>query len=129
LTPGGYMSKAGRAIASAKLLLDDGDTEGTCNRAYYVMFDTAHAALLWSGATINPAAIKTHSGFIAAFGQYLIKPGHLPVELGKSLNQVQRIRQLADYTGEEVTNEVARQAVEQANSFVEKIRQKLGLIA
>ena len=66
---------------------------------------------------------------IAAFGQYLIKPGHLPVELGTSLNQVQRIRQLADYTGEEVTNEVARQAVEQANSFVEKIRQKLGLIA
>lgn len=119
------MSKASRAIASPKLLLDDGDTDGACNRAYYAMFDAAHAALLWSGATADPATIKTHSGLIAAFGQYLVKPGHLPAALGKSLNQVERIRLLADYTGEEVTKENARWAVEQAASFVDKVQQKL----
>ena len=30
-----YMVKAKRAISSAKLLLDDGDIDGACNRAYY----------------------------------------------------------------------------------------------
>ena len=40
------MGKASRAVASAKLLLDAGDVDGACNRAYYAMFDAAHAALL-----------------------------------------------------------------------------------
>ncbi|EGV27515.1 HEPN domain protein [Thiorhodococcus drewsii AZ1] len=41
-----YLAKSRRALASARLLLADGDTEGACNRAYYAMFDAAHAALL-----------------------------------------------------------------------------------
>lgn len=49
------MTKASRAIASAKLLLADGDLDGACNRAYYAMFDAARAALIWSGAeSIRP---------------------------------------------------------------------------
>lgn len=40
------MQKADRALASARLLLDAGDTEGACNRAYYAMFDAARAALV-----------------------------------------------------------------------------------
>jgi uncharacterized protein (UPF0332 family) len=35
------MSKAARAVASARLLLDHGDVDGACNRAYYAMFDAA----------------------------------------------------------------------------------------
>ena len=31
------MVKAERALASARLLLDAGDTDGACNRAYYVL--------------------------------------------------------------------------------------------
>jgi uncharacterized protein (UPF0332 family) len=51
VTPEAYTEKASRALASAKLLLADGDFEGACNRAYYAMFDAAHALLLQSGAT------------------------------------------------------------------------------
>lgn len=43
------MAKAMQAAASAKVLLDAGDTDGACNRAYYAMFDAARAALLASG--------------------------------------------------------------------------------
>lgn len=118
-----YLAKAHRAVASAQLLLADRDTEGACNRAYYAMFDAAHAALLWSDATINPATTKTHSGLIAAFGQYLVKPGHLSSDLGKSLNQVEHIRRLADYTGEEISQDRAYWAIEQAISFVEAVQQ------
>jgi len=32
------MGKAERALASAQLLLADGDTDGVTNRAYYAMF-------------------------------------------------------------------------------------------
>ena len=68
MSPQVYMAKAARALISARILLDSGDTEGACNRAYYAMFDAAHAALSWSGQVVNPAATKTHSGLIAAFG-------------------------------------------------------------
>lgn len=124
MTPAGYMAKAARALASAELLLTNGDLDGACNRAYYAMFDAAHAALLHSGAHVNPAETRTHRGLIAAFGEYLIKPGMLPADLGKSLNQVERIRLLADYTGEEIDEDKTRWAVEQAASFVEAIRRR-----
>jgi uncharacterized protein (UPF0332 family) len=42
------MVKAMRAADSAQLLLDAGDVDGACNRAYYAMFDAARAALLAS---------------------------------------------------------------------------------
>lgn len=123
MTPDEYMTKASRAIASAKLLLKDGDTEGTCNRAYYAMFDAAHAALIWSGSKVNPAKTKTHSGLIAAFGEQLVKKELLPVQLGKALNQVERIRLLADYTGDEVTKDKSKWAVDQAIAFVDHVQQ------
>lgn len=124
MTPDEYLVKATRALASAKLLMADGDLEGACNRAYYAMFDAAHAALLRLGKQINPAEIKTHRGLIAAFGKYLVKPGLLAVELGRSLNQVERIRLLADYTGEEVDVERTGWAIEQAESFVDAMRRQ-----
>ena len=44
------MAKAVRAAESARILLDTGDKEGACDRAYYAMFNAARAALLASGA-------------------------------------------------------------------------------
>jgi uncharacterized protein (UPF0332 family) len=43
------MDKARRAATSARLLLDMGDLDGACSRAYYAMFDAARAALLTEG--------------------------------------------------------------------------------
>ena len=39
------MRKAAQAVVSAHQLLASGDADGACNRAYYAMFDAAHAAL------------------------------------------------------------------------------------
>lgn len=63
-----YLHKARRALSGARLLLQAGDTEGSCNRAYYAMFDAAHAALICVGVESLDAPIKTHNGLIAAFG-------------------------------------------------------------
>lgn len=116
------MDKASRALSSASLLLADDDVDGACNRAYYAMFATAHAALLGSGMPINPAETKTHSGLIGAFGRHLVKAGHVSPELGRALNEVEHIRRLADYTGEDISHEKAKWAVERAAAFVETIR-------
>jgi uncharacterized protein (UPF0332 family) len=40
-----YFEKARVAAHSAQLLLDAGDADGACNRAYYAMFDAARASI------------------------------------------------------------------------------------
>ena len=118
MNPQQHIAKAERALASARLLLDDGDADGACNRAYYAMFDAAQAALLELGGT----ACKTHRGLIGAFGMMLVKPGRISIEMGRSLNQVEHIRLLADYTGEAIDQAQGQWAVEQAAQFVCEIR-------
>lgn len=123
------MDKASRAVASAKLLLEAGDVDGACNRAYYAMFDAAKAALLWSGAPVEPTVARTHSGLISAFSLHLVKTGHIAVEFGRSMNRVSEIRLIADYTGDEVTADKAQSAVTQAALFVDAISAALALPA
>jgi uncharacterized protein (UPF0332 family) len=115
--------KASRAAASARLLLDAGDVDGACNRAYYAMFDAARAALIRSGAPVVPE-VATHGGLISAFSLHLVKTGRVPTELGKALNRAAEIRLIADYTGDEVTAERVQWAVEQALVFVETMRRE-----
>jgi len=117
------MSKATRALASAVLLVEAGDVDGACNRAYYAMFDAARAALLQSDAPVEKTRVKTHSGLISAFSLYLVKPGQFPVELGRALNRAAEIRLVADYTGDEVSIDKAKWLVEQAGLFVEEVGQ------
>lgn len=111
-----FLDKAGRAAASARLLLNAGDVDGACNRAYYAMFDAARAALLIAAGDASEA--RTHNGLIAGFGLRLVKPGHVSVQLGKALNRVFEIRQAADYTEQAVSQENAGWAVDQADAFV-----------
>ncbi len=127
MKPGEHLRKANRALASARLLAQDGDHEGACNRAYYAMFDAAHAALIAAGDRSDPGMTKTHRGLIAAFGQALIQSGQLPAELGRSLNRVERVRLLADYTGEATDAQTTGQAIDEAARFIEIIRSRFNL--
>ena len=129
MTPEKYIAKAAHASRSACLLLEAGENEGACNRAYYAMFNAAHAALLWSGAHINPAETKKHNSLIAAFGRHLVPTGLLPSELGKSLNRAESIRILADYTGEEIEHQKAAEIVELGRLFINVIEEKFCPIA
>lgn len=112
------MAKARQAAVSARVLLNTGDADGACNRAYYAMFDAARAALLASGAPVEPEIARTHSGLISAFSLHLVKTRRVPVELGKALNKVEDLRLVADYKGDPIENEEAGWAVKQAEEFV-----------
>lgn len=119
------MEKARKALASAQLLLDAGDSDGAANRAYYAMFDAASAALAWAGATGLPGRPKTHGGLIGSIGLHLVRTGRLAAEFGRSFNQVQELRIAGDYVAEPVPLDKARWAVDAANGFVTAIEQLL----
>jgi uncharacterized protein (UPF0332 family) len=121
-TPAAYMSKAAMARCSAGQLLATGDSDGACNRAYYAMFDAAQMALLAVNAGESATTTKTHRGLISAFGQHLVLGGHVKAELGAALNQAERLRLLADYTGDPVGSEDCAWAVEQATTFTAAIQ-------
>ena len=121
MTPAAYMRKSEQALSSARQLLATGDADGACNRAYYAMFDAAQAALLAANVGAAANATKTHRGLISAFGQHLVLGGHVAAELGSSLNKVERLRLLADYTGDPVSDEDSAWAVEQSGIFVAAI--------
>jgi uncharacterized protein (UPF0332 family) len=110
------MDKALKALASARILLAAGDTDGATNRAYYAMFDAAIAALTWAGADIVQP--KTHGGLIASFGQNLVQTDKLPSEFGRALNRVQELRLTADYLAEPVPLDKATWAIEEADGLV-----------
>lgn len=116
------LAKAIRAARSAKVLLDTGDADGACNRAYYAMYDAARAALLASGSPVEPEVAKTHNGLISAFSSHLVKTGRVPVELGRTLNKAEELRLMADYKGDAVETEDAAWAVSQAQTFVQAMQ-------
>ena len=118
MTPGELFEKAFVALRSADLLLQSGDLDGCCNRAYYAMFDAARAALVADGCADQVLGIKTHSGLISFFSLRLVKTGRVSVELGKSFNKVEDLRLLADYRGDALELAQAQWAVEQAQLFV-----------
>jgi uncharacterized protein (UPF0332 family) len=125
MKPMELISKARRSVTSAKLLLDAGDVNGACNRAYYAMFDAARAALLAGDDPVKSEMIKTHSGLIGAFSLDLVKPGHIPAQYGKSLRQADQIRLIADYTDEEIDRESGASAIERTHHFIEAVESYL----
>jgi len=120
--PSAFMLKAERACESAKLLLAANDIDGACNRAYYAMFDAARAVLLIEAPDLPLESIKTHSGLIATFGLRLVKPGKVPVALGRVLNRAEEIRLVADYNTSSVDRVDAERLLEQASAFVITLR-------
>jgi uncharacterized protein (UPF0332 family) len=116
------MAKADRAVASAELLLAANDLDGACNRAYYAMFDAAKVALIADKAPVHAEEIRSHSGLIAAFSLHFVKPGRVPIELGRAFNKAEELRIVADYRGDSVDTERVTWVVQQAGEFVRFVR-------
>lgn len=78
------LSKAEKALRSAKLLEENGELEDAVSRAYYAMFHAARAILFGKGLKA-----KTHRGTISLFGEKIVKEGisvrNLRTCLGKPL--------------------------------------------
>ena len=86
------IEKANRYIRSAEILLQEGDYESSVSRVYYAMLYCTQAVLLTKNMSFS-----SHKGTISAFGEYFIKTGIFPKEMGKELNRAFEKRQLGDY--------------------------------
>lgn len=113
-----FLQKAETGVKGAKALLDLGDTDGACSRAYYAMYDAARATLAWAGIAPERGEFKTHNGLIAAFGMHLVKPGLFPLESGRAIQRAQTVRQIADYEASPVPHDRAAETVHAAEIFV-----------
>jgi len=84
------------------------------NRSYYAMFTSARALL-----ALKEKDSSKHSGVIALFNQYIIKPGIFLKEYSKFLRDAKRMREDADYSDfVEITEEDAQIQLENAKKFV-----------
>jgi uncharacterized protein (UPF0332 family) len=115
------MQKAGRALEAAHLLFANHDMEGACNRAYYAMFDAAHAALWAAGVQAPGAIVKSHAGLVSLFAQELVKEGKVGIEHGRAFGRVQKTRLLADYTADPPATLETQEAIGLAEAFVAAI--------
>lgn len=116
------LEKSERALRSARILLEIGDFEGTCNRAYYAMFDAAKAALVAAGSHAPGRTPKTHSGLMHAFGESIIKARRLPEETGRHFKLAERLRLAADYQEAPIAAQDVVDLMKNAEAFVAAVR-------
>ena len=116
------LSKAREDLAAARSLLTLGYLRVAVNRAYYTIFHTASAALLWIGVERS-----RHLGVQSAFGEFLVKSGSIEPEFGRLYAKAREAREEQDYDLEAapLTLQDAAQIVDDAERFVNRIEQYL----
>ena len=119
-----WLEKASRSLRSAIIILEDGDHDAACSRAYYAMFNAARAALIGVGHS-KLGMGKTHKGMIASFSEHVVQAGHLPAEFGRALSIESNRRLVADYQGDGVSGQDAELAIANATKFLAAVEAML----
>lgn len=95
---------------------------GAVNRAYYTIFHTTSAALLW--LDVERAR---HSGVQSALGEFLVKTGKIEPEFGEIYTRARKAREEQDYDIEArpLTAQDAEQVIASAERFVARLERYL----
>ncbi|MFQ6052371.1 MAG: HEPN domain-containing protein [Candidatus Hydrothermarchaeota archaeon] len=116
-----FMKKTEKFLSTAKHALDIGDYDSCVSRCYYAMFFMTEAVLLTKGLSAS-----SHKGIISLFGEHFVKTEIFERNLGKALNDAYDKRLIGDYgVGFTVTKEEAKDLLETAQNFVQKLRNYL----
>ena len=119
-----YLDLAEDDLQAASDNLQLGHLRVAVSRAYYAMF-YASTALLGSRGMWR----SKHQGVIAALGEHFVKPGLIESEYGRALNDAFHARLDSDYTPYPSPGiDTARQIVEKAQAFVERVARFLAEI-
>lgn len=105
------MARCWDEIAAAKVLAREGFAAQAVSRCYYAGFYAAEAALLSLGQS-RPK----HAGVISAFGQLVVKREGVDERAGRLLRSLYDRRSHADHDLGPVPQEVADQAIEDAET-------------
>jgi len=115
------LSRAERALRSAKLLLEHGELEGAASRAYYAMFHATRAILFSKGLKA-----KTHKGTVSLFGEHIVKKGILGEEYADALRKAFDLRQKSDYEiYAELDGKLVKETVNDAEKLITKVKETI----
>ena len=115
------IEKAEKFLSTAEHALDIGDYDSCVSRCYYAMFFMAEALLLTKSLSAS-----SHKGVISLLGEHFVKTGIFQRNLGKALNDAYDKRIVGDYgIGFTVTEEEAKDLLETARNFVQKLKNHL----
>ena len=115
------LARAKKSLLAAKILLNKDLFEDCVSRAYYAVLHAAKAVLYSIGIESD-----THNGVRRMFGLNLVKTGKIEKEFAKILTAEQEDRELGDYeVNIEIEEERARQRVDEAERFIQRIEEYL----
>ena len=116
-----YIENARQMLEVAAHNLADSFYGSAINRAYYAIFYAANALLATQGITRSK-----HSGVIAAFRQYFVKPGLIEIKYSRIYGRVMDNRHVGDYEIEvPIEVKTAEEDLCGAHRFVERVEQFL----
>ncbi|HID86441.1 MAG TPA: HEPN domain-containing protein [Anaerolineae bacterium] len=115
------MSHADEMLRVAEHNLAEGFYSSAVNRAYYAIFYAANALLSTRGLSRGK-----HSGVIAAFRRYFVKPGLIEAEYSDIYGRVMDSRHTGDYEVDvAIDPQVAEDDLGDARRFVARIKHYL----
>ncbi|WOB44725.1 HEPN domain-containing protein [Thermoleptolyngbya oregonensis NK1-22] len=108
------LDKAQRSLEASQNLMEQGFYDFAVSRAYYALFYVAEALLDKEGLSFS-----SHAAVISAFGQYLARPGKVPLDLHRQLIDAQALRTRADYDiYPNLSKQDAQMLIAQADAFL-----------
>lgn len=111
------LSRAEETLEEARVMLQTNHPYGAANRIYYACFYAVTALLL----TRNLSSSK-HSGVIALFNRHFVKPGLIPVDMGKFYSRTFDNRTESDYADlVEIEKQDTREELAHAEEFISAI--------
>ncbi len=118
-----FLDKAKANLEVAQICFDNGFYDACSNRAYYVAFQAAIAALADKGRRNDK---NDHKWVQATFGgELIIRQKIYPNQLRSYLMDMQAVRNQADYTTENVSKRLASQQLSKAKEMLEFIEKEL----
>ncbi|RLC12559.1 MAG: hypothetical protein DRI57_17585 [Deltaproteobacteria bacterium] len=119
----GFLDKAKENLKIARMSFDAGCHNACANRAYYAAFQAAIAALAAHGSTKGK---NDHKWVQSEFNRRLVRRQKIyPAKLKTYLFEMQPVRNIADYSKDNVSKEVARKQLSQAAEMVQLIERRL----
>ncbi|MDM8523315.1 HEPN domain-containing protein [Desulfococcaceae bacterium HSG8] len=118
-----FLNKAKENLKIARASFDIECYNACANRAYYAAFQAAIAALADHGVQRGK---NDHAWVQSEFNRRLIKKQKIyPARLKTYLLNMQQIRNMADYSDENVSKKAGRAQLSQATEMVEAIEKEL----
>lgn len=114
------LQKATGTLTSAEILFEADRPTDCVSRAYCAMYQATHALLLSHGFES-----RSHKGARMLLGKHFVKTGEIARKHATALREAYDARLLADYSGDAITIEQAREILSKAKAFVAEMNHRV----